>query len=43
MKRDNLNCVGIAREMPIPLNNGARQAAIPDLSYVSGLRNMKIQ
>ena len=43
VKHDNLKVIGIGRQMPIPLNNGATRAALPDLSYVSGLLNLKIQ
>ncbi len=42
MKHDNLKVNGIARQMLIPLNNGARRAALPDSSFASGLPTLKI-
>ena len=42
MKHDNLKITGIARQMSIPLNNGARRVALTDSSFVSGLLNLKI-
>ena len=43
MKHDNLNGIGMARQMPIPLTIGVRGAAIPDSYFVSGLPNLKKQ
>ena len=43
MKHDNLKVIGIAGQMLIPMNNGARRVALPDSSFVSGLPNLKIR
>ena len=42
MKHDNLKVIGIARQVLIPMNNGARRAALPDSPFVSVLPKLKI-
>ena len=43
MKHDNLEVIGIARQMPTLLNDGAWRATLPDASFVLGLPNLKIR